>query len=116
LAAVSSFRDDQIYREEIREQLEGIYDLERLNGRVVLGRANARDLVALKASIERLPAVKERLSHSPSELLTDIAERIDTLQDVGGFIGRAICHEPPVSLKEGGLIKEGYDQELDRLI
>jgi DNA mismatch repair protein MutS len=56
------------------------------------------------------------LSHSPSELLTDIAERIDTLQDVGGFIGRAICHEPPVSLKEGGLIKEGYDQELDRLI
>ncbi len=116
LAAVSSFRDDQIYREEIREQLEGINDLERLNGRIALGRANARDLVALKASIDRLPAIKERLSHSSSERLTDIAEKIDTLQDVGGLIEKAICDEPPVSLKEGGLIKEGYDQELDRLI
>ncbi len=116
LAAVSSFRDDQIYREEIREQLEGINDLERLNGRIALGRANARDLVALKASIDRLPAIKERLSHSSSERLTDIAEKIDTLQDVGGLIEKAIYDEPPVSLKEGGLIKEGYDQELDRLI
>jgi len=116
LAAVSSFRDDQIYREEIREQLEGINDLERLNGRIALGRANARDLVALKASIDRLPAIKERLSHSSSKRLTDIAEKIDTLQDVGGLVEKAICDEPPVSLKEGGLIKEGYDQELDRLI
>jgi DNA mismatch repair protein MutS len=116
LAAVSSFRDDQIYREEIREQLEGIHDLERLNGRVALGRANARDLVALKVSIDRLPAVKERLSQSTSERLTDISEKIDILQDVGGLIEKAICDEPPVSLKEGGLIKEGYDQELDRLI
>jgi DNA mismatch repair protein MutS len=116
LAAVSSFRDDQIYREEIREQLEGIHDLERLNGRIALGRANARDLVGLKASIDRLPAVKERLSHSTSERLTDISEKIDTLQDVGDLIGEAICDEPPVSLKDGGLIKEGYDQELDRLI
>jgi DNA mismatch repair protein MutS len=116
LAAVSSFRDDQIYREEIREQLEGIHDLERLNGRIALGRANARDLVALKASIARLPAVKERLSQSRSERLTDIAEKIDPLQDMGGLIGKAICDEPPVSLKEGGLIREGYDQELDRLI
>jgi DNA mismatch repair protein MutS len=113
---VSSFRDDQIYREEIREQLEGIHDLERLNGRIALGRANARDLVALKASIARLPAVKERLSQSRSERLTDIAEKIDPLQDMGGLIGKAICDEPPVSLKEGGLIREGYDQELDRLI
>ncbi len=116
LAAVSSFRDDQIYREEIREQLEGIHDLERLNGRISLGRANARDLVALKISIDRLPAVKKRLSQSPSERLTDIAEKIDILQDVGGFIEKAICDEPPIALKEGGLIKEGYDQELDRLI
>lgn len=116
LAAVSCFRDDQIYREEIREQLKGIYDLERLNGRIALGRANARDLVALKASIDRLPTVKEKLSQTNSERLTVIAEKIDTLEDVGDLIGKAICDEPPISIKEGGLIREGYDQELDRLI
>ncbi len=116
LAAVSSFREDQIFREEVREQLEGIYDLERLNGRIALGRANARDLVALGASVKRLPNIKAQLSRSPSQRLTDISEKIDTLQDVGALIGRAICEDPPISLKEGGLIKEGYDQELDRLI
>jgi DNA mismatch repair protein MutS len=116
LAAVSSFREDQIFREEVREQLEGIYDLERLNGRIALGRANARDLVALGASVKRLPKIKEQLSRSPSQRLTDISEKIDTLQDVGALIDRAICEDPPISLKEGGLIKEGYEQELDRLI
>ena len=116
LAAVTSFREDQILREEVRDQLEGIYDLERLNGRIALGRANARDLVALSASIERLPRLKEHLSRSTSKRLTDISEKMDTLQDVGALIVRAICEDPPISLKEGGLIKEGYDQELDRLI
>ncbi|MBW1804826.1 MAG: DNA mismatch repair protein MutS [Deltaproteobacteria bacterium] len=116
LAAVSNFRDDRIFREEIREQLEGIYDLERLNGRISLGRANARDLVALKLSIYRLPAVKERLTGTTSELLEDIAGGIDTLQDVAQTIERAISKDPPVSLKDGGLIKEGYNEELDHLI
>jgi DNA mismatch repair protein MutS len=116
LAAVSSLRDDRIFREEIREQLEGIYDLERLNGRISLGRANARDLVALKSSVLRIPVIKKRLAHSTSELLTDIAMKLDPLQDVAQLIGRAICDEPPVSLKEGGLIREGYWEDLDRLI
>jgi DNA mismatch repair protein MutS len=116
LAAVSGLRDDRIFREEIREQLEGIYDLERLNGRISLGRANARDLVALKSSVLRIPVIKKRLSHSTSELLTDIAMKLDPLQDVAQLIGKAICDEPPVSLKEGGLIREGYREDLDRLI
>ncbi|MGD2126420.1 MAG: DNA mismatch repair protein MutS [Desulfobacteraceae bacterium] len=116
LAAVASFRDDRIFREEIREQLQGIYDLERLNGRVSLGRANARDLVALKASIGRLPEVKRRLADSTSERLAEISVKLDTLQDIGDLIERAICEDPPVSMKEGGLIREGYHQELDRLI
>jgi len=116
LAAVSSLRDDRIFREEIREQLEGIYDLERLNGRISLGRANARDLVALKSSVLRIPVIKKRLAHSTSELLTDIAMKLDPLQDIAQLIGSAICDEPPVSLKEGGLIREGYREDLDQLI
>ena len=116
LAAVSNFRDDAIFREDIREQLDGIYDLERLNGKVSLGRANARDLVALKTSVMKLPAIKNRLAISTSELLSDIAENLDTLQDVAEIIEEAICEEPPVSLREGGLIREGYNTELDELI
>ena len=116
LAAVASFRSDRIFREEMREHLEGILDMERLNARISMGRANARDLVALKESSRRLPAVKERLAGSPSELLNEIAGKLDPLQDVAELIERAICEEPPVSLKEGGLIREGYHEELDRLI
>ena len=116
LAAVASFRSDRIFREEIREHLEGILDMERLNARISMGRANARDLVALKQSSRRLPAIKERLAGSPSELLNEIAGKLDPLQDVAELIERAICEDPPVSLKEGGLIREGYHEELDRLI
>jgi DNA mismatch repair protein MutS len=116
LAAVASFRSDRIFREEMREHLEGILDMERLNARISMGRANARDLVALKESSRRLPAVKERLAGSPSELLNEIAGKLDPLQDVAELIERAICEDPPVSLKEGGLIREGYHEELDRHI
>ncbi len=116
LAAVKSFRDDEIFREDIRVALQGIYDLERLNGRIALGRANARDLVALKSSILRLPAIRKRLASATSSLLTEISMKLDTLQDVAQLIENAICEEPPLSLGEGGLIKEGYSEELDRLI
>ena len=116
LAAVKSFRGDEIFREDIRQGLEGIYDLERLNARISLGRANARDLVALNASICRLPAIRKRLASATSSLLTEISMKLDTLQDVAQLIGKAICEDPPVSLKEGGLIKEGYNEELDKLI
>ena len=116
LAAVVNFRDDRLCREEIREQLNEIYDLERLNGRVSLGRANARDLLALKMSIVRLPAIKNRLANSTSELLSEINSKLDTLQDIAGTIDRAICDDPPISIKEGGLIREGYNQDLDELI
>ena len=116
LAAVASFRDDRVFREGIRELLEGILDIERLNGRISMGRANARDLVALKQSIRRLPAIKEKLAGSPSEQLNEIAGKLDPLQDVAELIERAVREDPPVSLKEGGLIREGYHEDLDRLI
>jgi DNA mismatch repair protein MutS len=116
LAAVASFRGERVFREEVREHLEGILDIERLNARISMERANARDLVALKQSSRRLPAIKERLAGSPSERLNDIAGKLDPLQDVAELIERAICEDPPASLKEGGLIREGYHEELDRLI
>ena len=115
-AAVRILREDQVLREEIREQLAGIYDLERLNGRVALGRANARDLIALKESIRKLPEIKNRLFDLPSELLAEIVRKLDLLTDVAQWIEQAVCDEPPVSIKEGGIIKEGYHPELDQLI
>jgi DNA mismatch repair protein MutS len=116
LAAVAFFRDDRIFREDIIEALKGIYDLERLNGRVSMGRANARDLEALKLSILKLPGIKKRLADSTSDMLYGIGNSMDTLQDIAEIIEKAVCDDPPVSLKEGGIIKEGYNQELDELI
>ena len=116
LAAVAGLREDRMLREAIQEELGRIYDMERLNGRIALRRANARDLVALKTSVQRLPAIKALLKGSPSELLSEIAGSLDPLEDVAGMIEKAICDEPPVSTKEGGMIREGFDPDLDRLI
>jgi DNA mismatch repair protein MutS len=116
LAAVASLKEDRIFREEIKEQLEGIYDIERLNGRISLGRANARDLLALMSSVRPLPELKLRLAKSASELLADMAGQLDTLDDIGDLIGKAIADDPPVSLKEGRLIRKGYHEELDHLL
>jgi len=87
-----------------------------LNGRIALGRANARDLLALKFSIRRLPAIRDALSNSASSLLSEIYFRLDTLQDIAELIGESIREDPPVSVKEGEIIRDGYDDELDRLI
>ena len=116
LAAVASLRDDRMVREEIQEELDGIHDIERLNGRISLRRANARDLVALKVSLLHLPRVKDLLAKSPSELLSEIAAGLDPLEDVARTIDEAIGDEPPISTKEGGIIREGYHPDLDRLI
>ncbi|MFH0845628.1 MAG: DNA mismatch repair protein MutS [Pseudomonadota bacterium] len=116
LAAVTNFHDDRMFREEIREALEGIYDMERLNGRIALGRAGPRDLVALKSSIRRLPSIKKRLSECTSILLSDMATQLDTLLDVAELIENAVIEDPPISLRDGGYIREGYHQELDELI
>ncbi|MEE9417932.1 MAG: DNA mismatch repair protein MutS [Desulfatiglandaceae bacterium] len=115
-AALACLKDDPMTRERLREALEEIYDLERLNGRIALRRANARDLLALKSSIQRLPFIKDTISGSASTLLSEIASRLDTLKDIGDLIEEAIHEDPPVSVREGGIIKEGYDDELDGLI
>jgi DNA mismatch repair protein MutS len=116
LAGVACFKDDPMLRGVVREELKEIYDLERLNSRIALGRANARDLLALKTSIFRLPTIKDRLLNSTSTRLSEIASRLDTLQDIGHLIDEAIQEDPPMALKEGGMIREGYNAELDRLI
>ncbi|MFP4085833.1 MAG: DNA mismatch repair protein MutS [Desulfobacteraceae bacterium] len=116
LAAVACFKDGHALRTEVREMLKEVYDMGRLNGRIALKRANARDLLALKTSISRLPFIQEALTETPSNLLADMAERLDTLEDVAGWIDEAIHEDPPATLKEGGIIKEGYDEDLDRLI
>jgi len=116
LGAVAWFKEDPMLRERIRDQLKEIYDLERLNGRIALQRANARDLLALKQSIWRLPKIKNSLSASTSTLLSETAQRLDILEDVAGLIEESISEDPPVSVKEGGIIKEGYDEQVDKLI
>ena len=116
LAAVSCFKDDPALRQDLRSELAGIYDMGRLNGRIAMKRANARDLLALKASILKLPAVKDAISDSSSILLSGLASKLDVLDDVASLIRDAIHEEPPVSIKEGGIIREGYDEALDRLI
>jgi len=116
LGAVSCFKDDPMFREKIREELKEIYDLERLNGRIAMGRANSRDLLAIRSSIVRLPLIKNQLERSTSMLLSEIGSRLDCLEDIAHLVGDTIREDAPISLKEGGMIREGYDDELDRLI
>ena len=116
LAAVTWLRDDAILREGIKNELKEIYDLERLNGRIALARVNARDLLALKHSILRLPFIKNALKDSTSTLLSDIAMEMDVLHDIADLIEETIYEDPPVSIKDGGIIKYGYNRVLDDLI
>lgn len=115
-AAVACLKEAPLLRREIRDELKQIYDIARLNGRIALKRANARDLIALKSSLLRLPFIKDALKDSNSTLLAAIASDLDALRDIAQLIEVSIHEDPPVSLKEGGLIKEGYDDTLDRLI
>ena len=116
LAAVACFKNDPLFRSDMRDSLKGIYDIGRLNGRIALKRANARDLLALKSSLAILPSIKTSLEQSTSTLLADISSRIDNLQDVVALIEESIHDEPPLSMKDGGIIKKGYNGDLDDLV
>ncbi|MGV1100413.1 DNA mismatch repair protein MutS [Thiovibrio sp. JS02] len=102
-------------REDLRELLARVYDLERLNGRVVLGSANARDLTALKVSLAQLPRIQEALAGCPG-LLAGIRAELDALADIRGLLETSIREDAPVTLREGNLIREGYHEELDELV
>ena len=116
LAAVACFKEDPLMRSEMRDNLSGIHDLGRLNGRISLKRANARDLLALKASLAILPSIRKSLEQSTSTLLSNIASGIDLLEDVVALIEASIHDEPPLSMKEGRFIKKGYNKDLDDLV
>ncbi|HET9176958.1 MAG TPA: DNA mismatch repair protein MutS [Terriglobia bacterium] len=115
LDAVEELSTTTIAREEVRRVLNGIQDLERILGRVSLESANARDLLALKASIEQLPLVRTYLESFNARRYRELHERMDELRDVHDLLDRAIHPEPPALLTEGNLIRPGYHAELDSL-
>ncbi len=113
--AVGELVDSPMMRDDIRESLTGVNDIERLMTRIVYGTANAKELKSLQYTIEKLPEIKKTLSSSSSALLKDIYNGIDLLEDVRSLIKNAIVDEPPFSVREGGLIKAGYNEEVDSL-
>ena len=115
LEAVQEFKEDLIVRGDLRDQLQGIHDLERLITRLTLSAANARDLVALKFSLFRIPELRSLLASARAPLIIRLINACDELQDVAQLIGQAIVDEPPVTLREGRLIRSGYHAELDEL-
>ncbi|URM31635.1 DNA mismatch repair protein MutS [Cytobacillus firmus] len=101
-------------REEIREKLKEVYDLERLAGRVAFGNVNARDLVQLKNSLQQIPILKEMVSNLSNEEAVRLAERLDACEEVTDTLESAIMENPPLSLKDGNIIQDGYHEELDK--
>ncbi len=115
LEIVELFVNDVILMEEVKNKLKNIYDLERITGKISYGNCNARDLYALKISIKEIPELKELLIKSNKEPLVNLGLKIDSLNDIYELIDKAIVDSPPLSVKEGGLIKKGYNSELDEL-
>ncbi|GAC40747.1 DNA mismatch repair protein MutS [Paenibacillus popilliae] len=115
LEAVDTLYHQMIWREDIREQLHQVYDLERLVSRIAFGTANGRDLIALKQSLKRVPGLKRCCEETDSATLRERVSVLDDCQDIVAWIDRAIVEEPPVSVRDGGIIKAGYDAYLDKL-
>ena len=115
LEAVEELKDDVILRGELEEALKGVYDIERLAGKISYGSANARDLNSLKTSSSKLPQIKNLISNSKSHMLKDLYEELDSLEDIYELIDKAVVEDPPILITEGGIIKMGYNQEIDEL-
>jgi DNA mismatch repair protein MutS len=112
--AIEELNANLITREELREYLNPIYDLERLITRVTYMTANPRDLIAFRNSIAMLPYIRSLLDDFDGKVLKSIQNDMDTLEELHALIDAAIIEEPPISVREGGLIKEGYNEEVDR--
>lgn len=115
LDGISELSEKAMLRDEIREYLNPIYDLERLLGKVSYKTANPRDLLAFAGSLKMLPSIKVLLNDFSSDILKKIQEETDDLTDVCTLIERAICEEPPLAIREGGIIRDGFDENIDRL-
>ena len=114
-AAVAALAENTMAREELILALQGISDMERLVGRIVYGTAGGRDLVSLRTAMERLPQVKAQLSCFDKGRLHQLNEELDDLNDLAALIGQTLVDEPPFSVREGEMIREGFDGEVDRL-
>ena len=115
LDAVDELYRDAFLRVDLCKLLDGLYDVERLVGRIGFGNANARDLIALKHTLVRLPHIKARLAPAQSVRLRELEQNLDELQEVAALLDRAVVDNPPILVREGGLIKRGYDATLDEL-
>ena len=115
LDAVEELKENAISREELREYLSPVYDLERLVGKITYQSANPRDLKAFESSLSMLPHIKYLLGEMKSPLLREIWEELDTLEDLCALVQSAIREDPPLAMKEGGIIRDGYNEEVDRL-
>ena len=115
LDAVAELKDNIILRGDLTDALKKVYDIERLAGKISYGSANGRDLISLKSSAKQLPEIKKILSQTKSGMLAEIYSELDTLDDIYELIDKTIVDDPPISVKEGGLIKLGYDEEIDKL-
>lgn len=113
LDAVESLVSHSVSRDELREYLTSIYDLERLLGRISYKTANPRDLIALRNSLQMLPHIKLVLGEFEANLLKQICNDIDPLEDISSLIDAAICEEPPIQIKEGGILKDGFHEDVD---
>ena len=115
LDAVEELKDYIILRGDVVDALKKVYDIERLAGKISYGNANGRDMISLKNSVKQLPEIKKVLSTTGAALLKEIYENIDTLDDIYEIIEKSIVDEPPIGVKDGGIIKIGYDPEIDKL-
>ena len=113
LYAVEELKNNLILRDDIKEALKKVYDIERLTGKIAFGNANARDMVSLKISLSMLPEIKQLLSSTNSDMLSSLYKNLDELKDIFELIDSAIVEEPPIAITEGGIIKLGYNEEVD---
>ena len=113
--AVAALVDDTIAREELVAAMTGLGDMERLIGRIVYGTAGGRDMASLRSAIEKLPGIRAQLGQFSDRHLRELFDRLDPLEDIGARIAATIADEPPFSVREGGFIREGFHEEVDRL-
>ena len=115
LEAVEELKNNIILRGELLDKLKGVYDMERLAGKIAYGNVNARELNSLKASSGKLPEIKSMIKDSRSKMLRNLYEELDSLEDIYELINKAIVDDPPILVTEGGVIKMGYNPEIDEL-
>ena len=113
LEAVQDLKDNTILREELQKTLKKVYDIERLVGKISYGNSNGREMNSLKASLEQIPEIKELLKQSQAPLIIALNNNLDDCHDLAKLINDAIVDEPPITIKDGGIIKEGYNSLVD---